>query len=443
MENCENGCDANISSSREQFEQEDISRYSRQLILPEIGIVGQAALQASSVLVVGAGGLGCPAIQYLAAAGCGKIGVVDYDEVETSNLHRQVLHTESGAKSHAQKASSAGAAVNKLNSKVSVVEHVVEINRDNAAHIVEQYDVVLDATDNLVTRYLLNDVCVLLNKPLISGSALRWEGQLTIYNFKSLDETSPCYRCLYPKPAPAETVTNCSDGGVIGVVPGIIGCIQALEAIKIILKIPPAYCKKLLIFDGLSGSFRSIKLRAAQPDCTVCGTVPTISLKSLPDYEMFCGSSANDKCISVRILPKERRISALTYQTTYFNKPKTHVLLDVRESVELQICSLPNAVNISLKVLDYCKTKIQNNKEKLSSFGTSLHPLEKALQNTRDKNNLKVVPIVVVCRLGNDSQKAVDFLDKCIEFESPVQVCDMAGGLMDWANTVDKSFFQY
>ncbi|VDI12833.1 adenylyltransferase and sulfurtransferase [Mytilus galloprovincialis] len=181
---------------------EQIGRYSRQLILPEIGVKGQLSLSSKSVLIVGAGGLGCPSAVYLAAAGVGRIGIVDYDEVELNNLHRQILHTE---------------------------KRVGTPKSSSVASSCTQYDVVLDATDNVATRYLLNDACILANKPLVSGSALRFEGQLTVYNY----EGGPCYRCLYPKPPPPETVTNCSDGGVLGVIPGIIGCMQALEAIKI------------------------------------------------------------------------------------------------------------------------------------------------------------------------------------------------------------------
>lgn len=444
MQNFKQADHCNVESARQNFEQEDINRYSRQLILPEVGVTGQALLKKSSALIVGAGGLGCPAIQYLAAAGIGRIGVLDYDTIETSNLHRQVLHTESSARLNVTKASSAAAAVQKLNSTISVVEYCTQLNRDNAAKIIEQYDVVLDGTDNIVTRYLLNDICVLLEKPLVSGSALRWEGQLTTYIYQNCDgNKGPCYRCLYPKPAPPETVTNCSDGGVIGVVPGIIGCIQALEAIKIILNLPLGYCKKLLIFDGLSGTFRCIKLREAQLDCIVCGKSPTISLNNLPNYELFCGSSANDKCLSVNLLPAERRISALEYKDKYFGRTQSHILLDVREPIELEICSFPNAINISYRVLENCMTKTKNEKKKIDFFGSHLNALSTALKSANQKSDLKVIPVIVVCHLGNDSQKAVNFFDQFVDFDLPVQIFDIAGGVKTWAKSVDKAFFQY
>ncbi|VDI69106.1 adenylyltransferase and sulfurtransferase [Mytilus galloprovincialis] len=206
---------------------EQIGRYSRQLILPEIGVKGQLSLSRTSVLIVGAGGLGCPSAVYLAAAGVGRIGIVDYDEVELNNLHRQILHTEKRVGT--PKSSSVASSCTQLNSLVECIPYHLQLDSTNALRLIKQYDVVLDATDNVATRYLLNDACILANKPLVSGSALRFEGQLTIYNY----EGGPCYRCLYPKPPPPETVTNCSDGGVLGVIPGIIGCMQALEAIKI------------------------------------------------------------------------------------------------------------------------------------------------------------------------------------------------------------------
>eukprot|EP00117_Sycon_ciliatum_P034341 scpid92737/ scgid4480/ Adenylyltransferase and sulfurtransferase MOCS3; Molybdenum cofactor synthesis protein 3; Molybdopterin-synthase adenylyltransferase; Adenylyltransferase MOCS3; Sulfur carrier protein MOCS2A adenylyltransferase; Molybdopterin-synthase sulfurtransferase; Sulfur carrier protein MOCS2A sulfurtransferase; Sulfurtransferase MOCS3 len=222
---------------------EEISRYGRQLILPEIGLKGQLGLKQSSVLIVGCGGLGCPSALYLAAAGIGQLGLLDYDEVELSNLHRQVLHTEAG--SDVRKCDSAADALFRINSHVQCRRHHVALNSFNAMDIVSQYDIVVDASDNVATRYLVNDACVLLNKPLVSGSALRFEGQLTVYHY----EDGPCYRCLFPRPPPPETVTNCSDGGVVGMVPGVIGVLQAIEVVKIAAKIPCIYLVLLLNLD--------------------------------------------------------------------------------------------------------------------------------------------------------------------------------------------------
>lgn len=206
---------------------DDIMRYSRQLLLPELGVKGQIAISNISVLVVGCGGLGCPLAQYLAAAGIGRLGLLDYDVVELSNLHRQVLHTE--LTQGQPKALSAAQAISRMNSTVQCVPYHLQLSRENAIQLIQQYDIVADCSDNVPTRYLVNDACVLTSRPLVSASALRMEGQLTVYNYRG----GPCYRCLYPIPPPPETVTNCSDGGVLGVVPGIMGCLQALEVLKI------------------------------------------------------------------------------------------------------------------------------------------------------------------------------------------------------------------
>lgn len=432
-----------------RLDQEDVTRYSRQMILPEIGVPGQLALRQASVLVVGAGGLGCPAIQYLAAAGVGKIGIIDYDTVETSNLHRQILHTESGVKKSTRKTHSAAQAVKAINSKVTVEEFYMQLDRQNAVDTVKHYCVVIDATDNVVSRYLVNDACVLANKPLVSGSALRWEGQLTVYNYQTQhgDCKGPCYRCLYPSPPPPETVTNCSDGGVLGVVPGIIGCFQALEAIKIIVGVEPSYHQKLLVFDGLVGGVRTVKLRGAQPNCVVCGNKPSITKNTLPDYVKFCGSAATDKCVSVKLLDDEQRITAARYKNEFVDAGKPHVLLDVREPVELQICSLPNSTNISIRKILFCKSKLplaKSDEERSSACRQLLEKLFTALDNVRQNMDRdEPTPVVVVCRLGNDSQKAVDFLNREVTFHESVTIKDISGGLTSWAKTVDKQFFTY
>nr|XP_004226357.1 adenylyltransferase and sulfurtransferase MOCS3 [Ciona intestinalis] len=424
------------------MDQESISRYSRQLIMPEIGVKGQLKLKDSSILIIGAGGLGCPAIQYLVAAGIGQIGIVDYDEVELSNLHRQILHTETKAERKMRKTSSAAEAALQLNSKVKVDEYCLQLDRENALGIVGKYDVVLDATDNVPSRYLINDVCVVLNKPLVSGSALRWEGQLTTYHFHNKEENTygPCYRCLYPKPPPPETVTNCSDGGVIGVIPGIIGCMQSLEAIKIIVGVSPSYNQKLLVFDGLYGAFRTIKLRGAQETCAVCGKDPSITANNLPNYEEFCGTAATDKCLKLNILNSEERISAMEYKDLYVDRKKPHVLVDVRSEIEIEICALPNSINVPIKVFERCQRIVKGgNNVNVKELNTRL---DKAVQDAEVKDDEKL-QVFVVCRLGNDSQKAVEIMKKHVTLPSNINVRDIKGGLLAWSNSVDKSFPRY
>lgn len=314
---------------------QDISRYSRQLILSKVGVKGQEELINAKVLVVGAGGLGSSVLLYLASAGVGTLGIVDYDDVEFSNLQRQIIHDES--KLGLSKAESAKESINRLNSSVNVEIYKEFLSSENAMQIIESYSIIVDATDNVPTRYLLNDASVLSGKVLVSGSALQWEGQLTIYNFQD----SPCYRCLFPVPPPSETVTNCADGGVLGVIPGIIGCLQALEVVKIIIGQEPAYSGKLLLMDGLSGSFRSVKLRSKQTSCAVCGNHPTIT-RILDDYPQFCGSGVVDKLPMINIIPEKDRITVFEYEDL---KTKQHLLLDVRESMQFDICALPNSTS--------------------------------------------------------------------------------------------------
>ncbi|KAG9268600.1 adenylyltransferase and sulfurtransferase MOCS3 isoform X2 [Astyanax mexicanus] len=421
---------------------EDILRYSRQLLLPELGVKGQINLSKTSVLVVGCGGLGCPLAQYLAAAGIGRLGLLDYDEVELSNLHRQVLHTE-----HTQglpKAQSAADALSRLNSTVQCVPYHLQLSSDNALQLIQQYpflqsclfiiylyfalnslffmyDIVADCSDNVPTRYLVNDACVLSGKPLVSASALRMEGQLTVYNYRG----GPCYRCLYPVPPPPETVTNCSDGGVLGVVPGIMGCLQALEVLKIASGQGSSFGQQLLMFDGQEGRFRSIKLRPKQSGCAVCGEMPTVT--ELQDYERFCGSAATDK---VRVTSQET-LSVPEYKSIV-DDATLHLLLDVRPKVEVDICCLPTSINIPLASLEERKSdQVYMLKEKISEL--------KQQMNTESQ-----VPVFVVCKLGNDSQKAVQILEEMSGSEvEQITVKDISGGLMAWANKIDPSFPQY
>jgi len=263
-----------------EFTEEQIKRYSRHIILPEVGGVGQKKLNNAKVLVIGAGGLGCPTIIYLAAAGVGKIGIVDMDFVDLSNLQRQILHTTKDIGK--LKTKSAKEKINALNPEVEVVQHNEKITSENALDIIKDYDVIIDGCDNFPTRYLVNDACVFENKPLIHGAIFRFEGQATTI----IPNDGPCYRCLFPKPPPPGMVPSCQEAGVLGVLPGIIGLVQATEAVKYILNIGKLLKGRLLLYDALNMEFREVKIQK-DPNCPVCGKNPTI--KELIDYDEFCG----------------------------------------------------------------------------------------------------------------------------------------------------------
>src|ERR1700704_175236 len=259
---------------------EEVARYSRHLIMPEVGMTGQRKLKAASVLMIGTGGLGAPLGMYLAAAGVGRLGLVDFDVVGASNLQRQIIH---GTKDVGRpKCQSAADKLRDINPEVAVVVHEERFTSKNAVEIVRGYDVVVDGTDNFPTRYLVNDVCVLLNKPNVYGSIFRFDGQASVFATKD----GPCYRCLYPEPPPPGLVPSCAEGGVLGVLPGVVGCIQATEAIKLIIGAGEPLIGRFLIFDALRMKFRELKLRK-DPDCPVCSTHPTVT--HLIDYEQFCG----------------------------------------------------------------------------------------------------------------------------------------------------------
>ncbi|KAB7498698.1 Adenylyltransferase and sulfurtransferase MOCS3-2 [Armadillidium nasatum] len=389
---------------------ETIKRFSRQLILPEFGPSKQDILGSSAVLIVGCGGLGCPAAIYLAAAGISTLGLVDYDDVELSNLHRQILHTESSI--GMSKAFSVKNAVKNLNSKVTCLTHTDSVTSSNIMEIIKKYDIVLDCTDNVATRYLLNDACFFLRIPLVSGAALRFEGQLTIYGL----DNGPCYRCLYPVPPAPENVTNCSEGGVLGVVPGIIGTMQALEAIKVLCGIGEPCSGQMLIFDALTTKFRNIKVRNRSQNCQLCGSNPTIN--ELIDYEAFCGARATDKDQNVSILEANHRITCR--QLSDMIKRNDHFLLvDVRPSVELEICRLGDPLNVPIRQIEskFSKEKVIN-----------------AIHETQADT------IICICRRGNDSQRAVNVLQ---EYFPNQRVCDVIGGLTSWAAQIDKTFPVY
>jgi adenylyltransferase/sulfurtransferase len=368
---------------------EEILRYSRHLIMPEVGMKGQKKLKAASILMIGAGGLGSPLGMYLAAAGVGTLGIVDFDVVDETNLQRQLLHgTNDVGKS---KLESAKEKLNSINPNVKINLYETRLTSENALDIIYQYDLVVDGTDNFPTRYLVNDACVLLDKPYVYGSIFRFEGQVTVFDPKN----GPCYRCLYPTPPPSGLVPSCAEGGVLGILPGIIGSLQALEAIKLIIEEGDPLVGRLLLFDALKLKFRELKLRK-NPDCPVCGENPTIH--ELIDYEEFCGISSDDNyslqdTISVNQL-KER-----------LDNGEDIFILDVREPHEYEISNL-NGYLIPLNDLP----------ERVNE-----------LDSSRD--------IVVHCKMGGRSAKAVSFL-KQAGFK---KAKNLLGGINAWAEKIDRN----
>ncbi|KXS14354.1 adenylyltransferase [Gonapodya prolifera JEL478] len=403
--------DTPTRKKKAKLSRNDIHRYSRHLLLPEISVEGQLGIVNSSMLVVGAGGLGSPACLYLASAGVGRIGVVDYDEVEVSNLQRQVIHDEERV--GLSKSTSATIAMTRINSQIECIAYNYLLDRSTALDLIKQYDIVLDCSDNPPTRYLLNDACVLAGKPLVSGAALRFEGQLTVYNHHG----SPCYRCVFPAPPPPETVTNCGDGGVFGPVTGIVGTIQALEALKIAAGVEPAYCGKLLMVDAMSGAFRTIRLRGKRKECVACGDGATLTGLET-DYEMWCGMKANDKTQSLAVLKQEDRISVDAYNRVRVAKTP-HVLIDTRPLVQTKICALDNSLNIPIDELE----------SRLSEVEEAVHAGQGEL------------PVYCICRRGNDSQLAVQHIRT--KFPSLAVVKDVEGGLEAWRRKVDPEWPEY
>jgi len=384
---------------------EAILRYSRQMILPELRPEGQKKLLSSSVLIVGCGGLGCPSALYLAGAGIGRLGLIDHDSVDTSNLHRQIGHSE--VKLGVNKAVSLASALHQLNSDISVIPHMTVLDSSNALEVIRGYDIVLDCTDNVATRYLLSDACVILDKPLVSGSALRWEGQLTVYNYKN----GPTYRCLYPQPPAPESVTNCSDGGVIGPVVGIIACHQALETVKILSGTGTSFSGVMMVFDGLEGKIRNMRLRGRVEN-------EVSKVTKLVDYVQFCGAAATDKEAGVSLLGSEDRVTVQQLEKVRTSDAALK-LVDVRSEPEMEICSIDKSVNIPLTELQY-----DGNWEKIKS---------KLNCDTGES-------VYVICRRGNDSQIATTLLRKLLP---DCSIKDVIGGLHAWSKHIDHSFPVY
>jgi adenylyltransferase/sulfurtransferase len=385
-----------------QLSNEEIKRYSRHLIMPEVGVDGQRRLKAGSVLCIGAGGLGSPAAMYLAAAGVGRIGVVDFDVVDYSNLQRQIIHgTASVGRS---KLASARDRLVDINPHIQVDTYETALSSENALELFKPYDVILDGTDNFPTRYLTNDACVLLGKPNAYGSIFRFEGQASVFATKD----GPCYRCLYPEPPPPGLVPSCAEGGVLGVLPGVIGVIQATEAIKLIAGIGEPLVGRFLIYDALRMRFRELKLRK-DPDCPVCGKNPTVT--KLIDYEEFCGlrPAAHEEASAVAAPGNATEITAVDLKQRLDRGDKLRIV-DVREPNEFQINRIPGAELIPLG--------------EIPRRYAELDPAEE---------------LVVLCKMGGRSAKAADYL-RTVGF---TRVLNLKGGILDWVDKVDPSQPKY
>ncbi len=375
---------------------EEIRRYGRHLIMPEVGMEGQKKLKAASVLLIGAGGLGSPVGLYLAAAGIGRIGIVDFDVVDYSNLQRQIMHSTKDV--GRPKLDSAKERLEGINPFVKIETHELRLSSENALALFAQYDIVVDGTDNFPTRYLVNDACVLTGKPNVYGSIFRFEGQASIF----ATSDGPCYRCLYPEPPPPGLVPSCAEGGVLGILPGIVGTIQANETVKLIIGKGEPLIGRLLLFDALKMKFREMKLRK-NPECPVCGSHRTIT--KLIDYEAFCGvqpgwdSYAREEQFEITVDQLKKRL----------DKKDDIFILDVREPQEYEICNLKG----------------------------HLIPLRELPKRINELDTAK--EIVVHCKVGGRSRTAVEFM-KQAGFR---KIKNLVGGIDEWAERIDPTMPRY
>ncbi|KAL3476065.1 sulfurtransferase uba4 [Aspergillus californicus] len=410
------------------LDREEYRRYGRQMIVSQVGLQGQLKLRDAKVLIVGAGGLGCPAALYLAGAGVGTLGLVDGDTVESSNLHRQVLHRSKNVGKW--KVDSAIEYLGELNPHPTYIPHRTHLVPQEAPDIFKDYDLILDCTDNPATRYLISDTAVLLGKPVVSASALRTEGQLTVLNNPPRpagDKTGgPCYRCVFPRPPPANSITSCADGGILGPVVGAMGVLQALEAIKVLTSeeaAPPS----LLIFSAYSSpQFRTIKLRSRRANCAVCSAEASVSLESVRsgsmDYVFFCGTADSED-----VLSPEERVTPLEYGKSAADR---HII-DVREKVQFDICSLENSINIPISSILASSVR-KDSDGSLPSWIPS--------EITAGSEN----PIYVVCRQGNDSQTAVRRMKELgLDRGGERLIVDIKGGFNSWRRQVDPDWPDY
>jgi len=381
---------------------DEIARYSRHLLLPEVGLEGQQKLKAAKVLCVGTGGLGSPLAFYLAAAGIGTLGLVDFDVVDESNLQRQIIHTTKDV--GRPKIDSATEKLTALNPYMKVVKHETMLTSANALEIIRDYDIVADGTDNFPTRYLVNDACVLTGKPNAYGSIFRFEGQASVFATKE----GPCYRCLYPEPPPPGLVPSCAEGGVLGILPGLVGVIQATEVIKLILGQGQPLIGRLLLVDSLSMHFRELKLQK-NPDCPVCGNSPTVT--KLIDYNQFCGITPEPKANPVNGTPVQNGIPQMTAVELKrrLDAGDNLFVLDVREPHEYQIANL----------------------------GAKLIPLGELANRLGELDPNR--EIVVHCKSGGRSQKASELLAQ----NGFKKLHNLAGGINGWATDVDPKIPKY
>jgi molybdopterin/thiamine biosynthesis adenylyltransferase/rhodanese-related sulfurtransferase len=375
---------------------EEILRYSRHLIMPEVGMEGQLKLKQAKVLLVGTGGLGAPLGLYLAAAGVGKLGLVDFDTVDFTNLQRQVTFGTSDV--GRPKIEAASERLSNLNPEIEIVRHETRLTSENALEILKDYDIVVDGTDNFPTRYLVNDACLLLGKINVYGSIFRFEGQVTVFGYPG----GPCYRCLYPEPPPPGLVPSCAEGGVLGVLPGIIGSIQAMETLKLILGKGQPLIGRLLLFDALEMRFRELKLRK-NPECPLCGEKRTIT--KLIDYAEFCGIRGEEAPQPVTTVPEitPRELKAR------LDRGDDVFILDVREPHEYQICNLKGYL-IPLGDISRRAGELDSSRE-----------------------------IVAHCRSGKRSAEAVEFLQRA-GFR---KIWNLKGGILAWSDEVDASVPKY
>lgn len=391
---------------------DEIARYSRHLILPEVGMEGQQKLKAAKVLCVGTGGLGAPLALYLAAAGVGTLGLIDFDVVDTSNLQRQIIHSTKTV--GMLKVDSAEQMLKALNPSLNVVKHNTMLTSANALDILKDYDVIADGTDNFQTRYLVNDACVLLGKPNAYASIYRFEGQASVFG----TEEGPCYRCLYPEPPPPGLVPSCAEGGVLGILPGLLGVIQATETIKLILGIGDPLIGRLLLVDALGMGFRTLKLRK-NPDCPVCGTHPTVT--ELIDYDQFCGIEkpasvgplevAHDKAVAdLPVVDGIPQISVEALKRKLDAKEDVFIL-DVREPHEYPIANL----------------------------GAPLIPVGSIESRIGELASHKNDEIIIHCRSGARSQKAALVLKNA----GFTNVSNLTGGILAWAEKIDPTMPKY
>ena len=378
---------------------DEVRRYSRHLIIPDVAMAGQQRLMNAKVLCVGAGGLGSPALMYLAAAGVGTLGIVEFDTVDESNLQRQIIHGQSDiGKSKAQ---SAKEKIAEINPYVNVITHEVRLDNSNVKEIFSQYDIIVDGTDNFATRYLVNDACVLLKKPYVWGSIYRFDGQASVF----WAEYGPCYRCLYPEPPPPGMVPSCAEGGVLGVLCATIGSIQTTEAIKVITGVGDPLIGSLMIYDALEMSFKKMKVRK-DPNCPLCGDNPT-QTELLPDYDAFCGVLSDAAEIAV----KDSTISVSELEAK-INAKDDFYLVDVREPSEFEIVRIP---------------------------GSHLIPKQGFLDGTVLSSLPQDKPIILHCKSGVRSAECLAIL-KGAGFSGATHV---AGGVIAWAKQIDKSLPVY